>query len=197
MGMLNKLVVLPVFLLIACTVSASNSKHRSMYSGQEGRSIKSLSSEDIAELKAGSGWGLAKTAELNGVPGPIHLLEMKDEINLSSEQTLEIEKLFNEMNAAAVKLGNQLIEKELNLEMRFQENVPGEKELKSLLREIGDIRSELRFVHLSAHLKTPAILSDQQIDKYNALRGYFSSDPCMNIPEGHNREMWLKHNNCN
>jgi len=31
---------------------------------------------------------------------------------------------------------------------------------------------------------------------YNELRGYSSDDPCENVPEGHDPEMWKRHNNC-
>ncbi len=177
-------------------VYAMESSHSSAYAGQEKRPIKSLSEDDIAELQAGSGWGLAKAAELNGVPGPRHLLEMKDQIDLSNEQITSIEKLFDEMNAAARELGAELIEKERVLEHRFQNDIPNATELESLLTDIGQTRSALRFVHLSAHLKTPDILSVHQITKYNQLRGYASDDPCANVPEGHNEKMWKKHNGC-
>ncbi len=191
---------LPLLACIAAlTVSqvyAMESSHSSAYAGQEKRPIKSLSKDDIAELQAGAGWGLAKAAELNGVPGPRHLLEMKDQINLSNEQIASIEALFNEMNAAARELGAKLIEKERLLEQRFQNDIPNATELESLLTDIGETRSALRFVHLSAHLKTPAILSALQITQYNQLRGYTSDDPCANVPEGHNEKMWKKHNGC-
>jgi hypothetical protein len=55
---------------------------------------------------------------------------------------------------------------------------------------------ELRYVHLVTHLETSSILTPQQIEKYNRLRGYGSGDPCKNIPQGHDAEMWKKHNNC-
>ena len=42
----------------------------------------------------------------------------------------------------------------------------------AMLGEIGKLRSELRFVHLATHLKTPALLSALQIEDYNRLRGY-------------------------
>ena len=64
---------------------ASEPSYKSKYVGQEKREIKSLSESDIEELKNGGGWGLAKAAELNGVPGPVHLLEMKKEIGLNPE----------------------------------------------------------------------------------------------------------------
>ena len=185
------------FAIMPATFTLANtSQHQSHYAGQESRTIKSLSADDIAELRAGAGWGLAKAAELNGVPGPKHLLEMKDEINLSDEQIAAIEALYSEMNAAAVTLGETLIAQEQQLELRFQNDIPNESELESLLSEIGKTRSALRFVHLAAHLKTPDIVSREQIDQYNQLRGYSSADPCQNIPEGHNPEMWKKHNGC-
>ena len=68
--------------------------------------------------------------------------------------------------------------------------------LEKLVYKIGNIRSKLRVTHLSTHLQTPNILSSDQINLYNQLRGY-SNDPCNNIPEGHNAEMWKKHNSCN
>ena len=181
---------------LACPAMADNSNHLSDYAGQQGRLIKSLSADDIEQLQAGSGWGLAKAAELNGVPGPRHLLEMKDQIGLSGSQVKSIENLFYEMNTAAVKLGKELIEKERLLEQRFQSDIPSAEELKSLLTDIGTTRSSLRFVHLSAHLKTPEILNTHQINKYNQLRGYASDDPCTNVPEGHDASMWRKHNGC-
>ena len=80
----------------------SPASYRSKYVGQELREIKSLSKEDIKELRAGKGWGLAKAAELNGVPGPIHLLEMKHEIKLTKAQIEKIEKLYNKMKERAI-----------------------------------------------------------------------------------------------
>ena len=62
----------------------------SPYAGEEARVIKSLWAKDIDDLLNGRGWGLAKPAELNGVPGPVHLLELKSEIGLSSEQVSAI-----------------------------------------------------------------------------------------------------------
>lgn len=44
-------------------------------SGHETRDIKALSSDEVAALLAGKGMGYAKAAELNGYPGPAHVLE--------------------------------------------------------------------------------------------------------------------------
>ena len=71
------------FALVLCAVASplvAQDHGHSPYAGLEAREIKSLSEADIEELRRGGGWGLALPAELNGVPGPAHLLELRDEI---------------------------------------------------------------------------------------------------------------------
>ena len=177
-------------------IAASEPEYKSKYTGQEKRDIKSLSNDDIKELRAGAGWGLAKAAELNGLPGQKHILEMKKEIELTAEQEKMVIALYNDMNKEAIKLGNKFIEHEKELNNRFAERNIDEKVLDELLKKISETYKSLRYAHLSAHLKTPSILTEDQIKKYNKLRGYSSDDPCVNIPKGHDPVMWRKHNNC-
>ena len=183
-------------LMSSSSFSASKPSYQSEYVGQETREIKSLSEADIEELTNGSGWGLARAAELNGVPGPVHLLEMKKEIGLSPEQTEKIEILYQTMKKQAIPLGLKLIELERKLNNHFADGTITEKLLDDLLEQIAHVRKQLRYVHLSTHLKTPGILTAEQIDLYNTLRGYSSDDPCKNVPEGHDTEMWKRHHNC-
>jgi hypothetical protein len=164
--------------------------------GQEYREIKSLSSQDIEELQNGKGWGLAKAAELNGMPGPLHLLEMKEEIELSDIQISQIERLYEKMKNDAIPLGLELIALEKKLNNGFADRTINEKGLKGLLEQIANTYMALRYVHLSAHLKTPSILTPSQIETYNKLRGYFADDPCKDVPKGHDPEMWKKHHAC-
>lgn len=188
-----------LFGLIAAThlvFGDSAPAYTSKYIGQEQRTIKSLSEEDIDELKSGAGWGLAKAAELNGVPGPAHLLEMKKEIKLTPEQEQQIQALYNEMKAKAIPLGEELIELEMQLNTHFAERTISDEILQDLLGKIAEVHKRLRYAHLLTHLKTPDILTSDQIAQYNKLRGYTSDDPCENIPKGHDPEMWKKHNNC-
>lgn len=170
--------------------------HVSKYAGEEGRPIKSLSSEDIAELKRGSGWGLAKAAELNGVPGPAHLLEMQEEISLTDFQIVAIKSLYEQMRSQAIGQGLKLIALERELESHFQSRTITDSILRSSLEAIANTRRDLRYIHLATHLKTPGILSEEQIKKYNLLRGYSNLDPCANAPKGHNADLWRKHNGC-
>ena len=188
--------VLILILIPFSSFSASKHSHKSKYVGQEKRAIKSLSESDIEELKHGKGWGLAKAAELNGVPGPIHLLEMKGEIKLSPEQIRRIEDVYQRMKRQAIPLGLELIELERRLNNHFANGTITEKLLNELLGEIAHVYKKLRYTHLAAHLETPTIVTPQQIALYNKLRGYSSEDPCENIPEGHDPEMWKRHHNC-
>ena len=49
----------------------------SPYAGLETRTIKALSEQQIADLRAGRGMALALAAEVNGYPGPLHVIEFK------------------------------------------------------------------------------------------------------------------------
>jgi Spy/CpxP family protein refolding chaperone len=192
---------IPLFIalsfLLSGMASAQHAGHGapSAYAGEEARAIKSLSDADIAELRRGGGWGLAKAAELNGMPGPAHLLELKDEIDLSPEQVGYIERVFQEMQQAAIEEGERLISGEQALEDAFRSRQVDEGNLQILLNAIEESRTHLRFIHLRAHLKVPDILTDQQIARYNTLRGY-AADPCKQVPAGHDPVMWRKHNGC-
>ena len=183
--------------MTAGTVSAQSHGHggHQPYAGFEGRAIKSLSEEDLAQLRAGKGWGLALPAELNGKPGPAHLLELKDQIGLMPEQVAAIEALFAEMQAEAIAAGKRFIRAEAALSDAFAGDDLDEVVLRGLLEASAKARAELRFVHLRQHLATVEILEPEQIAAYNRLRGY-ASDPCDAVPEGHNPTMWRKHNGC-
>jgi hypothetical protein len=178
------------------TAETPNHSHsRSTYAGEEARDIKALSNEDIDDLRNGRGWGLAKPAELNGLPGPAHLLELKDQIPLSPRQVALVEALYAEMKRQAVAEGERLIALERNLEQVFRTRTVTEGDLERLLVEIEKSRASLRLIHLATHLKTPAILSAKQIARYNDLRGY-SISACDSVPKGHDVAMWRKHNGC-
>jgi hypothetical protein len=165
------------------------------YAGMQSRAIKSLSDSDIEELRRGGGWGLALPAELNGMPGPAHLLELKDRIGLSERQTRGIQLLFDQMKQEAIPVGERLIAAEAAIEARFAKGDVEEASLRRLLKEAEAARTELRFIHLSQHYKTVPLLRPEQIQLYQVLRGY-ADDPCKNVPAGHNPEMYRRHMGC-
>lgn len=172
----------------------------SPYAGQEVRGIKSLSEDEVKGLLAGEGTpfgGMAKLAELNGYPGPRHVLDMADELELSDDQLLDIERVYEEMRDEAIPLGEKIIEKEEVLDQAFTDKTITSESLQQGIKESADIYADLRFVHLKYHLMMMDILTENQVEKYNELRGYSSSgNPCENIPEGHDPELWKMHNGC-
>ena len=54
----------------------------SPYAGQVNAPIKALTAEEQAALLDGQGAGFAKAAELNGYPGPKHVLELSAQLGL-------------------------------------------------------------------------------------------------------------------
>ena len=188
-------VTLALLPMVASGQDHSPGENNAPYAGFQQRGIKSLSEQDIEELRRGGGWGLALPAELNGRPGPAHLLDLKDELGLSSEQVHRISLMYEEMRAAAVIAGARFISAEAALNEAFASSDLEDKTLRELLAESAQARAELRFIHLSRHLATPDFLSKAQIKKYQVLRGY-TDDPCVQVPDGHDPDMWRRHKGC-
>lgn len=191
-------------ILIAPNLKAQHSHQHtsdavSSYAGMEARNIKTLSEQDLSELRRGGGWGLALPAELNGVPGPAHLLELKNDIPLSSKQIVLTEELFADMQVAAISAGERLIEAEQNIERIFSDRSVTEHNLRHYLEAAESARTELRFIHLSQHYKTLEYLSEAQLQRYNQLRGYAdesANSPCNQVPQGHDPVMYRQHMGC-
>lgn len=140
--------------------------------GEQAPEIKALSKSQIDGLLAGKGMGYGKAAELNGYPGPAHVLELAAELSLTAEQRKDTEAIFARMEAAAKDLGAELVAAERALDQAFKSKVIDGVSLSKLAKDIGNVESRLRATHLNAHLQQTRILSDHQIVKYMTLRGH-------------------------
>jgi hypothetical protein len=158
--------------LFICTAVGSAAEISSPYAGEEKREIKALSRDEINGYLSGEGMSFAKAAELNHYPGPKHVLELADELQLSVEQRRRSQMIFDEMKAKAVSLGKQLVETEQLLDSRFVAANISDAELLQLVTEISVLHGKIRAVHLQAHLAERAVLSADQLRRYDALRGY-------------------------
>src|SRR5215471_17006142 len=100
--------------VLACALIliSSASIAETPYAGLQARQIKSLSEQQVANLKAGRGMGMALAAELNGYPGPAHVLELADRLDLTPDQRTKVQTLFDAMKAEAIPLGSKLLERE-------------------------------------------------------------------------------------
>ena len=164
-------VVFTFFALLASTL-ASAAQAPSPYAGQEQRSIKALSETEMRDLAEGRGMGLAKAAELNSYPGPLHVLDLATQLGLSDAQRTASESLVAPMRERAIALGTRIMEEERNLDRAFAERSIDADYLRRQVNKIAALQGELRAVHLETHLAQRAILTPAQISAYNALRGY-------------------------
>lgn len=164
-----------IFAVLTLIMSVSLTADQSPYEGEELRPIKSLSSQEIESLKSGQGMGFAKLAELNHYPGPKHVLELADDLELTLSQAAETKALFEEMRISAVALGEELVEAEMALDRDFARGTISAEILESALLHIGGIRTQLRYVHLEAHLGQQSLLTAEQIAKYDEIRGYLGT----------------------
>lgn len=144
----------------------------SSYAGQEQREIKSLSAEDVQSLLTGKGMGLAKAAELNGYPGPSHVLQLATELQLSDSQRAATQVLFKSMESKAIALGASLVQAERELDQLFASKQATPSLLAEKLEAIGQLQAKVRGAHLEVHLAQAHLLSAEQIAMYAKLRGY-------------------------
>lgn len=144
----------------------------SPYAGIETRPIKALSAERIEGLRSGAGLGYALAAELNGHPGPKHVLELAEALELTEEQRQAVGASFERMRSEAIRLGEAIVAAEERLDRRFAHRHLDETTLAELTAEIARLEGRLRFTHLRAHLETDAVLSVEQRSRYAELRGY-------------------------
>jgi hypothetical protein len=147
------------------------------YAGLQKREIKALSQEQMVDLAAGRGMSLALPAELNGYPGPRHVLDFTDELGLSDKQRSGVQQLFDSMKSEAVLIGQRLVAAERDLDRAFAERTITSERLQSATAAIAKINGELRHTHLKYHLGTAALLRPDQMHRYTELRGYTADTP--------------------
>lgn len=167
-------------LLIGClslVASMALAAPENSYTGQQDREIKALSSEDVQSYLSGKGMGFAKAAELNGYPGPAHVLTLAKELGLSTEQEGATREIFAVMEQNSIKYGRLLVEEERRLDQLFATRQATPGLLTASLDQIGALQARIRAAHLEAHIVQAEILTQEQSARYNALRGYASAQP--------------------
>lgn len=146
------------------------------YAALRQQEIKALSPQQIDDLRRGRGMGLSLPAELNGVPGPLHVLQLRERLQLTPQQETAARTISAAMQRDAVALGEEVIGAERELEALFREGRASGAEVDRLTARIGALQGRLRAVHLKAHLAMKELLQPQQLAAYDAARGY-AADP--------------------
>lgn len=158
-----------LFITVPATQAASP------YAGRQHCDIKALSQEEMGNYLDGKGMGQAMAAELNGYPGPRHVLDLADGLELTAEQQEITQAIFNRMHAEAVRLGKRIVERERELGRAFAHGEMNEPTLDAILQELGRLKTRLRYMHLRAHLDQRSLMTFGQVQAYRKLRGYGAS----------------------
>jgi len=165
-GLIVTFLLLPI--LSITRAQHSHQGHTAPTGAQQAQHHAFLDQEREA-LERGEGFGMAMPADRNGYPGPLHVLDLKSELKLSSEQEKAMQKLFARMKEQALAGGRDVLQAEQRLEEMFAQQRP-EAELRQQTRRIADLRAELRWVHLQTHLAARKILTQAQVATYQHLR---------------------------
>src|SRR6266446_2426164 len=171
-AIMNRAAVFASLVVIVASAANATAQTTSPYARQQQRGVKALSDQEIADLLEGRGMGLAKAGELNSYPGPLHVLQLADQLGLSDAQRAATASLQATMRDRAVPIGQQIIEAERTLDRAFADSRIEPATLRSQLDAIAVLQGNLRAAHLEAHLAQRSLLTREQISRYDALRGY-------------------------
>ena len=164
---MKRILTTTVLLLVTSSVLAEGP-----YAGMQDRTVKALSEQHVADLSQGRGMGMALAAELNGYPGPSHVLELAEKLELRPEQISAIRSLFESMKRESIPLGARLIEEDTELDGQFAAQAITPDSLRTATAAAARTQGELRETHLKYHLSTAALLDQEQMSRYASLRGY-------------------------
>ena len=158
--------------LAAQTQHGTDSGHHGHAGGhaqgqQEAQACEESFDKVIAE---GRGFGMAFAADRNGYPGPLHVLELREALQLTLDQQARVRSLLSAMFAESRPKGAELLAAEAGLRRLFERGGPTEESVRAHVMQIERLRGELRLVHLRYHLKTRELLTDQQRATYHTRR---------------------------
>jgi Spy/CpxP family protein refolding chaperone len=144
----------------------------SPYAEETSREIKALSAQEQRAWVEGQGAGLAKAAELNGHPGPMHVLEHADALGLSEAQREQSRSLMDRHKAEVRRLGAELVDAERELDTLFRTRRATPERVAALTGAIGTLQARIRASHLITHIEQTRVLRPEQVAAYDRVRGY-------------------------
>ena len=121
-------------------------------------------------IATGRGAGLAFAADQNNYPGPAHVLELKGRLGLTAPQERHVEMLQTAMFTASRPASGRFLEAEARLRRLFADGLADESRVRAAVTEVEHARTELRLVHLLAHLQTRGVLTEDQRRIYHEAR---------------------------
>jgi Spy/CpxP family protein refolding chaperone len=152
--------------------SGSGTGSERPYAGQQAREVSAFTDDEVRQHREGRGLGYARSAELNGHPGPMHVLELATELNLTEAQAAAVKAIQARMSERARAAGEAYMEAEKAIDAAFRSGTADAETVARLVQEADRRRAETRLAHLIAHLETTPILTPEQRARYAELRGY-------------------------
>jgi len=134
------------------------------------QAAEACSAEFDKVVGEGRGFGLAFAADQNGYPGPRHVLERKDRLKRTADQEAKAEALMHAMFSESKLKSARLLEAEAKLRGLFADRTADDAAVRAAVAEVERARSQVRLVHLLAHLKTRDLLTEDQRRIYHEAR---------------------------
>ena len=160
-----------VGIAVTAAAAAASAQHGHGGAGAEGHQMAQACATEFEKVVGdGRGFGLAFAADQNGYPGPMHVLELRDRLKLTADQEAKARDLMHAMFAESRPKSVRLLEAEAKLRRLFAERAADEATVRAAVAEVERARSEVRLVHLLAHLKTRDLLSEDQRRLYHETR---------------------------
>jgi len=160
-----------VGIAVTAAAAAASAQHGHGGAGAEGHQMAQACATEFEKVVGdGRGFGLAFAADQNGYPGPMHVLELRDRLKLTADQEAKARDLMHAMFAESRPKSVRLLEAEAKLRRLFAERAADEAAVRAAVAEVERARSEVRLVHLLAHLKTRDLLSEDQRRLYHEAR---------------------------
>jgi len=155
--------------LFGTSASVSWGQHGHGHTGGH-QAAEACSAEFDKVVGDGRGFGLAFAADQNGYPGPLHVLELKDQLKLTVDQETKAQALLHAMFAESKPKSARLLEAEAKLRRLFADRAADDAAVRAAVAEVERARSEVRLVHLLTHLKTRDLLTEDQRRIYHEAR---------------------------
>ena len=163
--------VITGFLMLGVTTAGAQHAGHSAGAPHDGhRAAEACTTEFEQVIATGRGFGMAFAADQNGYPGPLHVLELRERLGLTADQVAKMETLMRDMFDQSRPKSARLLDAKAKLRRLFADGKADDGAVRTAVAEVERARSDVRLVHLLAHLRTRDLLFEQQRRAYHEAR---------------------------
>ena len=102
----------------------------------------------------------------------MHALELGAQLELTPAQQETLAQLMTRHKVEARALGADVVRLEAELDALFARGKPVREAVEAKATEAGLAQARYRASHLTTHIETARIMTAEQIERYDRLRGY-------------------------